>query len=102
MMQFPLDTLLDEQAWYDFLLRVLHPNGLACPHGHQLPADQAPHEKAARAESGLPLPHVWRGQKSVHLHALLQDSLSLFHNCAHPTRDRARHPNQAPGGRSGQ
>ncbi len=37
MMPFPLDTLLDEQACYDFLLHVLHPDGLACPHGHQLP-----------------------------------------------------------------
>jgi transposase-like protein len=45
MMQFPLDTLLDEQACYDFLLRVLHPNGLACPRGHQLPPHQAPHDR---------------------------------------------------------
>ena len=45
MMQFPLDTLLDEQACYDYLLQVLHPNGLACPHGHQLPPDQAPHDR---------------------------------------------------------
>jgi hypothetical protein len=45
MMQFPLDTLLDEQACYDFLLRVLHPNGLACPRDHQLPPHQAPHDR---------------------------------------------------------
>jgi len=45
MMQFPLDILLDEQACYDYLLQVLHPNGVACPHGHQLPLDQAPHDR---------------------------------------------------------
>jgi hypothetical protein len=39
MLQFPLDDLLDEQACSDFLLRVLHPDGLCCPHGHRLPAD---------------------------------------------------------------
>ena len=45
MMQFPLNTLLDEQACYDFLLHVLHPGGLACPHGHLLPPEQAPHDR---------------------------------------------------------
>jgi len=45
MMLFPLNTLLDEQAWYDFLLRILHPNGLACPYGHLLPLEQAPHDR---------------------------------------------------------
>lgn len=45
MMQFPLDSLLDEQACYDFLLHILHPDGLACPHGHQLPPNQAPHAR---------------------------------------------------------
>ena len=41
MLQFPLDDLLDEHACYDFLLRVLHPDGVGCPHGHRLPTDQA-------------------------------------------------------------
>ena len=45
MMQFPLDTLLDEQACYDFLLQVLHPDGLACPHGHPLAPNQAAHDR---------------------------------------------------------
>ncbi len=45
MMQFPLTTLLDEQACYDFLLQVLHPDGLACPLGHLLPPEQAPHDR---------------------------------------------------------
>jgi len=45
MMQFPLTTLLDEQACYEFLLHVLHPDGLACPHGHQLPSNQAAHDR---------------------------------------------------------
>jgi transposase-like protein len=45
MLQFPLDDLLDEQACHDFLLRVLHPDGLHCPQGHPLPADQAAHDR---------------------------------------------------------
>jgi len=45
MLRFPLDGLLDEQACYDFLLRLLHPDGLHCPRGHQLGADQAPHRR---------------------------------------------------------
>jgi len=45
MMQFPLTTLLDEQACYDFLLHVLHPGGLACPLGHRLPPEQAPPDR---------------------------------------------------------
>jgi transposase-like protein len=45
MMVFPIDELLDEQASYDFLLRVLQPEGLRCPNGHSLPPDQAPHDR---------------------------------------------------------
>jgi transposase len=41
MLRFPLDGLLDEQACYAFLLRILHPDGLHCPHGHPLAAGQA-------------------------------------------------------------
>jgi transposase-like protein len=45
MLQFPLDELLDEQVCHDFLLRVLHPEGLHCPHVHRLPVGQAPHDR---------------------------------------------------------
>jgi len=45
MLRFPLDGLLDEQACYEFLLRILHPDGLHCPRGHPLPASQAPHRR---------------------------------------------------------
>ena len=31
-MDFPIGDLLDEQACYDWLVRRLHPRGLACPH----------------------------------------------------------------------
>ena len=43
MMAFPITELLDEQACYEFLLRVLHPKGLQCPVGQSLAAGQAPH-----------------------------------------------------------
>ncbi len=45
MMIFPIDELLDEQRCYDFLLKVLHPEGLHCRNGHPLPLDQAPHDR---------------------------------------------------------
>ena len=43
MMRFPITDLLSEQESYRFLLKVLHPNGLCCSHGHSLPASQCPH-----------------------------------------------------------
>ncbi len=45
MMAFPIQGLMDEQACYDYLLAGLHPDGLHCPQGHALPADQAPHDR---------------------------------------------------------
>ena len=43
MIRFPITDLLNEQESYRFLLRVLHPSGLCCPHGHPLPTSQCPH-----------------------------------------------------------
>lgn len=45
MMKFPIDELMGEQNCYDFLLRMLRPDGLHCPNGHPLPSDQAPHDR---------------------------------------------------------
>ncbi len=45
MMAFPIQGLMDEQACYDYLLGVLHPQGLHCPQGHPLPTGQAPHDR---------------------------------------------------------
>jgi hypothetical protein len=44
-MLFPIDDLLDEVACYRLLLSALHPKGLHCPDGHDLPTDQAPHDR---------------------------------------------------------
>ena len=44
-MRFPLDDLLDEDRCYAWLLRNLHPEGLHCPNGHDLPPDQCPHTR---------------------------------------------------------
>lgn len=46
MIRFPITELLDEQKCYDFLLRILHPDGLKCPAGHPLPENQAPHDRS--------------------------------------------------------
>ncbi|WP_250126665.1 IS1595 family transposase [Chroococcidiopsis sp. CCMEE 29] len=45
-MLFPITDLLDEQECYNYLLHVLHPNGLCCQLGHPLPQDQAPHDRS--------------------------------------------------------
>jgi hypothetical protein len=45
MIAFPIQALLDEQACYDYLLSTLHPQGLHCPAGHRLPADQGAHDR---------------------------------------------------------
>ena len=45
MLIFPIDELMDEQACYDFLLKVFHPKGFCCPKGHPLPKEQAPHDR---------------------------------------------------------
>jgi len=49
MLRFPLDGLLDELACYEFLLRILHPDGLHCPRGHPLSASQAPTDDGDRS-----------------------------------------------------
>jgi transposase-like protein len=45
MMRFPIKDLLNQEECYQYLLDVLHPEGLACPEGHRLPAEQAPHDR---------------------------------------------------------
>ena len=45
MIIFPIDEFLDEQHYYNFLLKTLHPEGLHCPNGHPLLTDSAPHRK---------------------------------------------------------
>jgi transposase-like protein len=45
MLLFPIAELLDEQRCYDFLLNVLHPEGLRCPQEHPLPPGQQPHDR---------------------------------------------------------
>ena len=45
MIAFPIQSLMDEQACYDYLLSVLHPQGLHCPEGHALPAEQGAHDR---------------------------------------------------------
>ena len=44
-MLFPIEDLLDEERCYRMLREALHPDGLRCPNGHALPADQAPHDR---------------------------------------------------------
>lgn len=44
--RFPLTDLMVEQESYNFLLNILHPNGLNCRHGHPLPAGQKPHDRS--------------------------------------------------------
>ena len=45
MLLWSLNDFMDEQACYEFLAQVFHPDGLKCPLGHPLPPDQAPHDR---------------------------------------------------------
>lgn len=46
MIRFPISDLLKPEECYEYLLRILHPNGLRCKNGHLLPSDQAPHTRS--------------------------------------------------------
>mgnify|MGYP001562291985 FL=1 len=48
MLQFPISVFFDERKCYEFLMELLHPEGLRCPCGHPLPLDQAPHKRQRR------------------------------------------------------
>lgn len=45
MITFPIQELMDEQKCYDYLLKVLHPQGLKCPAGHPVRSRQKPHDR---------------------------------------------------------
>ena len=45
MIAFPIQSLMDEQACYNYLLAALHPEGLRCPEGHLLPTGQGAHDR---------------------------------------------------------
>ncbi len=45
MVIWSINALMDEDACYEALRSVLHPEGLKCPNGHALPPDQAPHNR---------------------------------------------------------
>jgi transposase len=44
MIRFPITELMNEKECYDFLMNILHPDGLKCPNNHLLPENQAPHD----------------------------------------------------------
>lgn len=43
MIRFSITDLLSEQECHDFLLKILHPEGLRCKNGHPLANGQQPH-----------------------------------------------------------
>ncbi len=45
MISYPIQHLLDEEKSYAELVDILHPEGLHCPAGHELPEGQAPHDR---------------------------------------------------------
>lgn len=51
MVQFPLHALMNFEECYNFLLNILHPQGLHCPDGHSLAEHQKPHKFR---KNGLP------------------------------------------------
>ena len=43
-MRFPIQGVMSEEACYERLREILHPDGISCPNGHRLPEAQAPHD----------------------------------------------------------
>ena len=44
MLVFPIQSFMDYESCYNYLLKLLHPNGLHCPCGQALGAGQRPHK----------------------------------------------------------
>lgn len=44
-MRFPIQDLMSEEACYERLKEILHPEEFGCPNGHELPEDQAPQNR---------------------------------------------------------
>lgn len=44
MLKFPIQDLMDYNSCYNFLSKILHPQGLACKCGIVKPKDQKPHK----------------------------------------------------------
>lgn len=42
---FPIHELLNEDHCYNLLRNAIHPDGLRCPNGHELPPTQRPHTR---------------------------------------------------------
>ena len=51
MVQFPLYELMNYEGCYNFLMEILHPQGLHCPLGHPIFEGQKPHKFR---KNGLP------------------------------------------------
>jgi len=66
MSVFPLQSLMDEQACYEYLLSVLHPPGLPCPQGHPLPGGPGGPGPAAHPDRGLSGQDLWRSLHPVY------------------------------------
>jgi len=45
MITFPIQSLMDEQACDDDLLKALHPQGLPCAQGHLLAVEPVAHDR---------------------------------------------------------
>jgi len=44
MLHFPIQNLMDFQSCYNFLSKILHPNGLHCKCGNLIEKDKRPHK----------------------------------------------------------
>ena len=64
MMVFPIQSRMDEDACYNYLVDVLHPQGLQCPQGHLLPVGQAAHDKHRAPPSPAP---ALGGDERIHV-----------------------------------
>ena len=78
MIKFPLTELLDEQACYEWLLKILHPKGLYCPNGHALPVVQAPHDRQRAPIVEIQVSGMWESVSHFYRDRLIRKPLHLW------------------------
>jgi len=81
MIGSPIDELLSEEECYEYLKRSLHPEGLFCLNGHELPSDQAPHDRRRAPIVDYRCRECGAVFKRLPRYGVVEDPPRLFYNC---------------------
>ncbi len=96
MIGFPTGVLLSEEECYRYLKRSLHPEGLSCPNGHELPDDQAPHDRRRAPIMDYRCRECGAVFKRLPRYGVVENSLQLLYDRDASARVCKGGSNQAP------